>query len=114
MNLRLTEYVIAFYSPCDHRSYIIDHDQSEVSHIYKARCVGVVDTMAVWDFTDIYALSPCLRLLGFGCIQALFSLYFSYMGCFYQLTVCSHEHGKTNKYIHTHFSENNFKKLGLV
>ena len=48
-------------------------------------------------------------------IQALYSLYFSYMGCFYQLMVCSRVRGKTNKYtnIHTHTSENNFKKPGV-
>ena len=52
--------------------------------------------------------------LGVSVIQALFSLYFSYMGCFHQLIVCSRSRGKTNKYInmHTHtlFLENNFKK----
>jgi len=34
--------------------------------------------------------------------QALFSLYFSYMGCFHQLMVCSCGHRKTNKYTYTH------------
>jgi len=44
MNLRLAEYVIAFYSPYDRRSYIIYHNRSEVARtLYiKARCMGVV------------------------------------------------------------------------
>jgi len=39
MNLQLAEYVIAFYSPCD-RYYVIYHDQSEVSLIYKSMLYG--------------------------------------------------------------------------
>ena len=42
MNLRLAEYiyVIAFYSPCDCRSYVIYHDWSEVSLVYKSTLRG--------------------------------------------------------------------------
>ena len=41
--LRLAEYVIAFYSPCDRCSYVLYHDRSEVSLIYIKACyVGVV------------------------------------------------------------------------
>jgi len=39
-NLRLTEYDIAFYLPCDRRSYEIYHNRSEVSLIYKSTLCG--------------------------------------------------------------------------
>ena len=41
MNLRLAEYVIAFYAPCDRHSHVINHDQSEASLIYVALRVKI-------------------------------------------------------------------------
>ena len=49
-------------------------------------------------------------------IQPLFSFYSSYTGCFYNLTVCSCGHGKTNKHtykytcIHTYIQTHTFRK----
>jgi len=74
MNLRLAEYVVTFYSPCDHRYYVCNIPRSsELSFIYKSTLneSGIYELIGnvpwLLGFADKNTLNPracCPRALG--------------------------------------------------